>query len=94
MFKIFSTLEVRGCKILLTNYIQQWFDTTGQNEDIMTNQYSYFSSVTSEFIKWKYFIRKEKGATRTDVKMVRGGFVDAIMELDEDGVGNVRVIKE
>ncbi len=73
LFKIFSYLLNKDCKVILTNYTQQTFDHN--EDDTLTNHYSYYCAVTSEFLTYKYFLKDLPNSERIAVKMCRGGFV-------------------
>jgi hypothetical protein len=81
---VFSYLQNKGCKIILTNYLQQTFDH--HEDDSLTNHYSYYCAVTSEFLTYKYFLAEAEGEDKVRVKMCRGGFVEAEFEIGDDGV--------
>lgn len=68
---------------MLTNYVQQIFENN--ENDQLTNHYTYYSSVTSEFIRYKMYLKREK-KDKVQVRLVRGGFGSGEFVIGKDGV--------
>lgn len=84
LFKLFTTLiHTKQTKIIYTNYVQQVFEHN-ENEHL-TNHYTYYSSVTSEFIDYKYYVRKH-GRNGVQLRMIRGGCGRGEFGIGRDGV--------
>jgi hypothetical protein len=90
LFKIFSQLVHRGVTIYMTNYVQTWFEMA--DDEKLMNNCPYFSALTSEYIKYKYFLYRGV-KSNAEFQTIRGADVRGTFEIEKDGLAALNIFE-